>query len=130
MYFRWNLKEANAIKIVKRPFHSTAVLVTIHKRRRQIFLDFWHTLPHVGSFLVPSVGFFDQILNPPSPSNCRPYLWTAPCRMSLGKQTDLTLEEIWVLGTDRVSWKWLLWHIPKKHPIDAGTKNCVVFPKV
>ena len=37
----------------------------IHKRRRQFFRIFDTPLPHVGSFLVLSVGNFDQFLTPP-----------------------------------------------------------------
>ena len=40
-------------------------LGTIHKRRRQFFRIFDTPLPHVGSFLVLSVGNFDQFLTPP-----------------------------------------------------------------
>ena len=40
-------------------------LGTIHKRRRQFFRIFDTPLPHVGSFLVLSVGNFDQFLIPP-----------------------------------------------------------------
>ena len=40
-----------------------------------IFLDFYTPLPHVGSFLILSIGNFDQFL---TPLNCRRRLWTAP----------------------------------------------------
>ena len=43
-------------------------------------------LPHVGSFLVLSVGNFDQILTPP---NCRRRLWMAPLAIVPGLQTQL-----------------------------------------
>ena len=40
---------------------------TIHKRRRQfqLFWIFVTPLAHVGSFIVQSVGNFDQFLTPP-----------------------------------------------------------------
>ena len=47
----------------------------IHKRRRQFFRIFDTPLLDVGSFLVLSVGNFDQFLTPP---NCRRRLWMAP----------------------------------------------------
>ena len=40
------------------------MLGTIHKRRRHFFRIFDTPLPHVGSFLVLSVGNFDQFLTP------------------------------------------------------------------
>ena len=38
---------------------------TIHKRHWQLFRIYDTPLPHVGSFLVLSVGNFDQFLTPP-----------------------------------------------------------------
>ena len=43
----------------------TVILGTIHKRRRHFFQIFDTLLHHVGSFLVLSVGHFDQFLTPP-----------------------------------------------------------------
>ena len=40
-------------------------LGTIYKQRRQFFRIFAPPLPHVGIFLVLSVGNFDQFLTPP-----------------------------------------------------------------
>ena len=53
---------------------------TIHKQRRQFFWIFDTPFPHVGSFLVLSVGNFDQFLTPP---NYQRRLWTAPLQMVL-----------------------------------------------
>ena len=52
---------------------------SIHERRRQFFLIFDTPLPHVGSFLVLSVGNFDQFLTPPNFQR----LWTAPLQIVL-----------------------------------------------
>ena len=48
---------------------------TIHKRRRQFFRIFDTPLPHIGSFLILSLGNFDQFLTLP---NCQRRLWTPP----------------------------------------------------
>ena len=64
--------------IYGRTLRTNSRLGTIHKRRRQFFRIFVTPLPHVGSFLVPSVGNFDQFFDPVSPPNCRCRLWTAP----------------------------------------------------
>ena len=56
---------------------GTSQYWTIHKRRRQFFRIFDTSLLHIGSFLVLSIGNFDQFLTPP---NCRRRLWTAPDR--------------------------------------------------
>ena len=44
---------------------ENVTLGTIHKQRRQFFWIFDTPLPHIGSFLVPSVSNFDQFLSPP-----------------------------------------------------------------
>ena len=49
---------------------------TIHKGRRQFF---WIFDTHVGSFLVLSVGNFDQILTPP-PSQLQTSFMDDPCQ--------------------------------------------------
>ena len=55
------------------------MLGTIQKQRPQFFWIFDTPLPYVGSFLVLSVGNFDQVFTTsPPPPNCRRRLWTAP----------------------------------------------------
>ena len=44
---------------------NQTIFGTIHKQRRQFFQIFETPLPHVDSFLVLSVGNFDQFLTPP-----------------------------------------------------------------
>ena len=57
---------------------EVSMLGTIHKRRRQFLRIFDTPHPHVGSFLVLSVGNFDRFLTPLPPPNCGRHLWTAP----------------------------------------------------
>ena len=78
---------------------------TIHKRRRQFFRIFDTPLPHVGSFLVLSVGNFDQFLTPPPlPIADVVYGWPPTTYRARGRsQTMLTIRARYVGSTGNVN---------------------------
>ena len=52
---------------------------TVNKRRQHFFQIFETPLPHVGTFLLLSVGSFWTIFEPSPPLHRRRPLWMVPC---------------------------------------------------